>query len=93
MGTGDSNEENGPYQDSAGLLYGIACTVKMSNKGAHQIDGYFDFVALPLEGSAAERCGWVRMHHEIYLSDARKVEPGKWKTVIRHPVKKLNHTI
>lgn len=29
-----------------------------------------------------------RMHHEIYLSDARKVEPPKWKTVIRHPVKK-----
>ena len=29
-----------------------------------------------------------RLHHEIYLSDARKVAPEKWKTVIRHPVKK-----
>ena len=29
-----------------------------------------------------------RIHHEIYLSDARKVAPEKWKTVIRHPVKR-----
>lgn len=29
-----------------------------------------------------------RLHHEIYLSDARKVSSEKWKTVIRHPIKK-----
>lgn len=29
-----------------------------------------------------------RMHHEIYLSDARRVPPEKLKTVIRHPIKK-----
>lgn len=29
-----------------------------------------------------------RLHHEIYLSDARKVPPEKQKTVIRHPIKK-----
>ena len=29
-----------------------------------------------------------RLHHEIYLSDARKVAPEKWKTVVRHPIKK-----
>ena len=28
-----------------------------------------------------------RLHHEIYLSDARKVAPEKWKAVIRHPIK------
>ncbi len=28
-----------------------------------------------------------RMHHEIYLSDARKTAPEKLKTVIRHPIK------
>ena len=28
-----------------------------------------------------------RMHHEIYLSDVRKVAPDKLKTVIRHPIK------
>ena len=27
-----------------------------------------------------------RLHHEIYMSDARKVAPEKWKTVIRHPI-------
>ena len=30
-----------------------------------------------------------RLHHEIYLSDPRKVEPAKWKTVIRHPIRKV----
>ena len=29
-----------------------------------------------------------RLHHEIYLSDARKVPVDKWKTIIRHPIKK-----
>ena len=29
----------------------------------------------------------MRFHHEIYLSDARKVEPARRKTVIRHPIK------
>ncbi len=29
-----------------------------------------------------------RLHHEIYLSDARKVEPARLRTVIRHPIKK-----
>ena len=26
--------------------------------------------------------------HEIYLSDARKTAPEKWRTVIRHPIRK-----
>ena len=30
-----------------------------------------------------------RLHHEIYLSDARKVVPEKLNTVIRHPVRKI----
>ena len=30
-----------------------------------------------------------RLHHEIYMSDARRVPPEKWKTVIRHPIKKV----
>lgn len=30
----------------------------------------------------------MRLHHEIYLSDARKVPPEKWKTVIRHPIRR-----
>ena len=31
----------------------------------------------------------TRLHHEIYLSDPRKTAPEKWKTVIRHPIKKV----
>lgn len=29
-----------------------------------------------------------RMHHEIYISDFRKTEPAKLKTILRHPIKK-----
>lgn len=176
-GKGDPNEEEGEYKQSIGLLYGIAYTIKMSKKGNHQMDGYFDFVVPPLEGfwwqdgvkgvdySRKEDFRWIslirlpdfvtrdefqwaveegtrkkkkdfskveflsideglcvqcmhigpydaepetvarmhefidqqeytlditdeRHHHEIYLSDARKVAPEKLKTVIRHPIKK-----
>ncbi|MEY8541762.1 GyrI-like domain-containing protein [Bifidobacterium pseudolongum] len=179
-GQGDPNEEGGEYKQALGLLYGLAYTIKMSKKGEHQIDGYFDYVVPPLEGlcrqdgmdgadgidyarkgdlqwismirlpdfvtesdfewavKEAERkkktdfskaefltydeglcvqCmhigpyddepktvaamheymedqGYVlditntRLHHEIYLSDARKVAPEKLKTVIRHPIRK-----
>lgn len=31
----------------------------------------------------------TRLHHEIYLSDPRKTAPEKLKTVIRHPVKRI----
>ena len=176
-GSGDPNAEEGEYQESIGLLYGIAFTIKMSKMGDHRIDGYFDYVVPPLEGfwwqegtdgidySRKEDFRWIsvirlpdfvrkedfewavgeaerkkkkdfskaeflpveeglcvqcmhigpydaepetvekmhafaesegfvtdfssgRLHHEIYLSDVRKVAPEKLKTVIRHPVRK-----
>ena len=31
----------------------------------------------------------TRLHHEIYLSDPRKCDVSKLKTVIRHPIKKI----
>ena len=201
-GMGDPNQEDGDYKQAIGLLYGIAFTIKMSKKGDHQIDGYFDYVVPPLEGfwwqeaasakpnsnattdmppaegrgdylqngingidyAHKEAFRWIsvirlpdfvteydfrwaideatkkkkqdfskvefltveeglcvqcmhigsyddepatvammhefmeqqgyelditdkRLHHEIYLSDARKVAPEKLKTVIRHPIK------
>ena len=49
-GKGNPNDENGEYKDSIGLLYAIAFTVKMSYKGSHKIDGYFEYVVPPLEG-------------------------------------------
>ena len=30
----------------------------------------------------------VRLHHEIYLSDPRRGDPAKLKTVIRHPIRR-----
>ena len=176
-GSGDPNEEGGDYQTAIGLLYGIAYTIRMSKKGGHEIEGYFDYVVPPLEGfwsqsgiqgvdysrkedfrwtsvirlpdfvkeedfrwaltetsekkhqdfsrvefltleegltvqcmhigsyddepatvelmhAYIEREGYVpdfsdtRLHHEIYLSDPRRVAPEKRKTVIRHPIRK-----
>lgn len=176
-GNGNPNDENGEYKESIGLLYGIAFTIKMSYKGDHKIDGYFEYVVPPLEGfwwqdgvdgidyahkenfnfislirlpdfvtkadfdwavaeatkkkktdfskvefltyneglcvqcmhigsyddepatiaamhEYAEQNGYklditdTRYHHEIYLSDPRKCEPEKLKTVVRHPIKK-----
>ena len=31
----------------------------------------------------------TRLHHEIYLSDPRRTAPEKLKTVIRHPIRKV----
>ena len=49
-GSGDPNVEGGEYKKSLELLYPIAFTIKMSKKGSHVIDGYFDYVVPPLEG-------------------------------------------
>ena len=49
-GNGDPNSEDGEYKSSIGLLYSIAFTIKMSYKGEHKIDGYFEYVVPPLEG-------------------------------------------
>lgn len=178
-GKGNPNQEGGTYQQAVGILYAIAYTIKMSHKGLHKIEGFFEYVVPPLEGfwwqdnvkgvdygnkdtfnwisvirlpdfvtkndfdwavaeatkkkkldcSSAEfltvdeglcvqimhigpfddepatvsimdkylnENGYinditdVRLHHEIYHSDVRKVESSKWKTVIRHPIKRLN---
>ena len=40
------------------------------------------------ENGYANDLGRERLHHEIYLSDARKTVPEKRKTVIRHPIKR-----
>lgn len=33
------------------------------------------------------RGGLTGKHHEIYLSDIRKADPSKWKTIIRQPMR------
>jgi len=35
----------------------------------------------------ARRASLTGKHHEIYLSDIRRAAPGKWKTIIRQPMK------
>lgn len=49
-GKGDPNDPEGEYKAAMNLLYGIAFTLKMSCKGSHKIDGYFEYVVPPLEG-------------------------------------------
>lgn len=55
-GKGNPNDENGEYKNSIGLLCGIAFTIKMSYKGSHKIDGYFEYVVPPLEGFWWQNC-------------------------------------
>ena len=76
-GKGDPNEENGAYKQAIGLLYGIAYTIKMSKKGSHQIDGYFDFVVPPLEGF------WQQSGSNTI--DYAHKENFEWISVIRLP--------
>lgn len=49
-GSGNPNDEDGEYKAALELLYGISFTLKMSYKGNHRIDGYFEYVVPPLEG-------------------------------------------
>ena len=49
-GSGDPNAADGEYQQAIRLLYAVAYTIKMSRKGDHRIEGYFDYVVPPLEG-------------------------------------------
>ena len=76
-GKGNPNEEEGAYKQAIGLLYGIAYTIKMSKKGSHQIDGYFDFVVPPLEGF------WQQSGSNTI--DYAHKENFEWISVIRLP--------
>jgi hypothetical protein len=49
-GKGNPNEEGGEYSRAIGALYGVAWTIKMSYKGSHKIEGFFEYAVPPLEG-------------------------------------------
>ena len=77
-GKGDPNEENGAYQRAIGLLYGVAYTIKMSKKGDHRIEGYFDYVVPPLEGfwqqegaDAADAIDYAHKERFVWVSVIR----------------------
>ncbi|MBQ1465193.1 MAG: GyrI-like domain-containing protein [Eubacteriaceae bacterium] len=86
-GKGDPNDENGEYQKAIGMLYTVAYTIKMSKKGDHRIEGYFDYVVPPLEGfwwqegiegvdySNKNGFQWISV---IRLPDFVKQEDLKW---------------
>jgi len=76
-GKGNPNEENGAYQKAVGTLYPIAWTLKMSYKGNHKIDGFFEYVVPPLEGF------WWQDH--IKGVDYSSKETFNWISVIRLP--------
>ncbi len=76
-GKGDPNQPDGEYKAAMNLLYGIAFTIKMSKKGDHRIDGYFDYVVPPLEGFwwQEDTCG----------IDYRRKSDFQWISLIRLP--------
>lgn len=76
-GTGDPNEPDGDYQTAIGLLYGIAYTIRMSKKGGHEIEGFFDYVVPPLEGFWSQK--------DIRGVDYSRKEDFRWISVIRLP--------
>lgn len=76
-GQGNPNEEDGEYKKAIGLLYGIAFTIKMSYKGTHKIEGYFQYVVPPLEGF------WWQ--DNVTGIDYSQKEKFQWIAVIRLP--------
>ncbi|MBP3464314.1 MAG: GyrI-like domain-containing protein [Clostridia bacterium] len=87
-GKGDPNDENGEYKKTIGLLYGIC--VQCMHIGSY--DNEPDTIKMMKD--YAEKNGYeinitdTRFHHEIYLSDPRRCDVSKLKTIIRHPVAK-----
>lgn len=76
-GKGNPNEEDGEYKDAVNTLYTIAYTIKMSYKGDHKIDGYFQYVVPPLEGF------WWQ--DGIQGIDYTSKETFNWISIIRLP--------
>ena len=70
-GEGDPNVEDGAYKLALGLVYGIAFTIKMSKKGNHEIEGYYDYVVPPLEGFWWQE-GLQRQEHRLVFSYSAK---------------------
>lgn len=74
-GSGDPNDEKGEYQKAVEMLYTLSYTIKMSKKGSHPIDHYFEYVVPPLEG-----LWWTENPND--LSDKKHF---LWTAMIRQP--------
>lgn len=87
QGKGNPNQPEGEYKAAMEMLYGLSFTIKMSYKGDHRIDGYFEYVVPPLEGlwwqanmtgidyAHKERFEWIAM---IRLPDFVTQEVFDW---------------
>ena len=76
-GQGDPNQEGGAYKQALGMLYAVAFTIKMSRKGQHQLEGYFDYVVPPLEG-----LWWQENTRGV---DYTRKQDFQWISLIRLP--------
>ena len=78
-GSWRSNEPDGDYKKAIGLLYGIAFTIRMSDKSGHKIPGYFSYVVPPLEGL------WFQEGQETTGIDYTRKDRLSWISMIRLP--------
>lgn len=76
-GKGNPNDKEGEYSKAIELLYGVSYTLKMSYKGKHKIDGFFEYVVPPLEGF------WWQ--ENIEGIDYGTKESFQWISIIRVP--------
>lgn len=76
-GKGDPNDPDGDYKAAISLLYGIAYTIKMSYKGDHKIDDFFEYVVPPLEG--------LWQQPDVDGVDFAHKESFEWVSMIRLP--------
>jgi len=58
-------------------------------KTIKEIDNYIKSNKLKDVISSLRPDGTIRRHHEIYLSDPRKISPEKMKTILRHPAQRV----
>ena len=77
QGKGDPNDPAGEYQAAMEVLYGLAYTIKMSYKGSHRMEGFFEYVVPPLEG----------LWHQQGVDgvDYAHKETFEWTSMIRLP--------
>ncbi len=75
-GKGDPNAPDGEYKRAMQILYGVAFTIRMSDKGDHKIEGYFPYVVPPLEGL------WWQADGGLDLSNKSDFQ---WISMIRLP--------
>ena len=77
QGRGDPNDPAGEYQAAMEVLYGLAYTIKMSYKGSHRMEGFFEYVVPPLEG----------LWHQQGVDgvDYAHKETFEWTSMIRLP--------